>query len=326
MHDSQVEAEENTQFTYQKKKTLGLERKEAKMEKAEAEKYQKLQDNLSTRQVELQQFKLFHNERRIRECQEQIEGQRKVIDKVEKKKEKTDDALKDAKKGHGKSQRELAKVDAETREKENEIQKKRPAFIKAKEKTAHMQKKVDNAKKSLSQANKALKSHVGEVQELESELRAIERKKDEYEKMTADESQSQVPKIVKIIIIILRVLFDDNKLSVACAFSRTQGRNLQLEDSQVKEYHRLKEKAGKESGKYMAKLDSINREHKSDQDRLDTETRKKVELESKLKTKGHEMEEAQKRQEKLVEHIRSVCTLFCLHNYFRVLSPGPPQY
>ncbi len=268
-----VEAEENTQFTYQKKKTLGLERKEAKMEKAEAEKYQKLLDNLGIRQVELQQFKLFHNERRINECQEQIEQQTKVIEKIEKKKEKTEETLKEAKKNSGKSQRELAKVDSEIREKENEIQKKRPAFIKAKEKTAHMQKKVDNAKKSLNQANKALKSHVSEVQELESELRSVERKKEDYEKITQDESQSQ-------------------------------GRNLQLEDTQLKEYHRLKEKSGKESARYLAQLDSINREHKSDQDRLDTETRKKTELEAKLKTKGHEMEEAQKRLEKLVEHIR----------------------
>ena len=45
------------------------------------------------------------------------------------------------------------------------------------------------------------------------------------------------------------------------------------------------------------------------QDKLDSETRKKVELESKLKTKGHELEEAQKRQEKLVEHIRQVANV-----------------
>ena len=40
------------------------------------------------------------------------------------------------------------------------------------------------------------------------------------------------------------------------------------------------------------------------QDRLDTETRKREELESKLKTKGHELEESQKRLDKLEEHIR----------------------
>ena len=37
---------------------------------------------------------------------------------------------------------------------------------------------------------------------------------------------------------------------------------------------------------------------------MDTETRKQQELESKLKTKGHELEESQKRLDKLEEHIR----------------------
>jgi chromosome segregation ATPase len=40
------QAEEETQVTYQKKKAIGAERKEAKLEKEEAEKYQKLKVNL----------------------------------------------------------------------------------------------------------------------------------------------------------------------------------------------------------------------------------------------------------------------------------------
>ena len=267
------EAEENTKETYEKRKALGMERKEAKSEKLEAEKYQKLRDNLSDRQLELQLFKLFHNERRIGEFQEQCDTQRKELEKVEQKKDKAEEKLKEVRKEHGKSTREFAKVDSEIRERENEIQKKRPAFIKAKEKTSHMQKKVDNAKKSLSQAKKAYKSHQGEVQELEIELKANERRKEEYEEMTTSESQ-------------------------------TQGRNLQLEDKQIDEYHKLKEKAARESARHTTELDSINREQKSDQDRLDNENRKKHEIESKLKTKGHELEEAQKRLEKLNEHIR----------------------
>ena len=86
--------------------------------------------------------------------------------------------------------------------------------------------------------------------ELEVELKSNERRRDEYEEATANESQSQ-------------------------------GRNLQLEDKQIKEYQKLKEKAGKESARHMSELDSINREQRSDQDRLDTENRKKYELESK---------------------------------------------
>merc|ERR1711974_390293 len=98
LKDEMVQAEENTQYTYQKKKTLGLERKEAKMEKEEAEKYKKLQDNLADRQVELQLFKLFHNERKLGEYEEEAAAKRKDVDKIDKKKEKVEEKLKDVKK------------------------------------------------------------------------------------------------------------------------------------------------------------------------------------------------------------------------------------
>merc|ERR1712080_466053 len=243
LKEEMMQAEENTQFTYQKKKKMNLERKEAKMEKEEAEKYKKLQDNLAERQIELQLFKLFHNERQIKENTDEIAARKKDIKKIEKKKGEAEEKLKEVKKEQGKSQREFAKVDSDIREKENAIQRKRPAFIKAKEKATHLNKKVEQAKKSLKQAEKAYRSHKSDVEELETELRAAERRRDEYEEMTASESKEQ-------------------------------GRNLQLEGNQIKEYQKLKEKAAKESARYMAELDSKNREHKSVQDRLDIEDRK----------------------------------------------------
>merc|ERR1712110_804035 len=212
LKEEMMQAEENTQFTYQKKKNISLERKEAKLEKEEAEKYKKLQDNLADRQVELQLFKLFHNERQIRENSDEVAARRKDIDKIEKKKEKAEEKLKEVKKEQGKSQREFAKVDADIREKENAIQRKRPAFIKAKEKATHLHKKVEQAKK-------AYNSHKTDVEELVTEARAAERRKEEYEEMTASESKEQ-------------------------------GRNLQLEGNQIKEYQKLKEKAAKESARY----------------------------------------------------------------------------
>merc|ERR550532_1714215 len=156
---------------------MNLERKEAKLEKEEAEKYKKLQDNLADRQVELQLFKLFHNERQIRENSDEVAARRKDIDKIEKKKEKAEEKLKEVKKDQGKSQREFAKVDADIREKENAIQRKRPAFIKAKEKATHLNKKVEQAKKSLKQAQKAYNSHKTDVEELVTEAGAAERRK-----------------------------------------------------------------------------------------------------------------------------------------------------
>merc|ERR1719394_571983 len=148
-------AEEETQHTYQRKKAVGAERKEAKLEKEEAEKYKKLQDDLAERQVELQLFRLFHNEKAIGEMKEQVEAKTREHDKIDKKKEAAEEHLRDTKKTAAKKTRDFDKVTQDIREKEADVNKKKPAYIKAKEKTSHMQKKVEAAKKSLKQAQKA---------------------------------------------------------------------------------------------------------------------------------------------------------------------------
>ena len=79
---------------------------------------------------------------------------------------------------------------------------------------------------------------------------------------------------------------------------------MQLEEVQVKEYHKLKNAAARKSAQYLQELDSINREQKSDQDRLDNAQRRTAEIENRLRQKGHELEEAQKRVEKLMDHIK----------------------
>merc|ERR1719402_2146594 len=122
-------AEEETQHTYQKKKAIGAERKEAKLEKEEAEKYQKLQGDMADRQVELQLFRLFYNERNIADYRDQIDAKQKEHDKNDKKKEKAEETMKEVKKVAGKKGREFDRVSQEIREKEADIQKKRPAFI-----------------------------------------------------------------------------------------------------------------------------------------------------------------------------------------------------
>lgn len=153
------------------------------------------------------------------------------------------------------------------------MSKKKPQFIKAKERVSHMQKKLEGAVKTLEQARKANEAHMNDIKKLEDELAEVERAKEEYEATIAGESQSQ-------------------------------GRDVHLEDEQVKEYHRLKEESAKQSARYMQELDSVNREQKSDQDRLDNVSRLRTEAENKHRQKEHEKEEMEKRIEKLAEHIR----------------------
>lgn len=268
-----LQAEEETQCTYLKKKGITAERKEAKAEKEEAEKYQKLTEELGEKQLELQLFRLYQNEQEINRLESELQKKQKEVERVEKKKVKAEDALKDKKKEHGKLTREQAHTDQLVREKETEINKMRPKLIKSKEQVEHMKKKLESAKKSLTQAKKAHEAHTSDIRELELELEKVEETRREFEEMVAGESQSQ-------------------------------GRDVHLQDAQVKQYHLLKEEAGKRSAMYLQELDSVNREQKSDQDRLDNESRKKNEIESMIRQKKNEKDEAVKRIEKLNEHIR----------------------
>ncbi|KAI5727295.1 hypothetical protein M8J77_000374 [Diaphorina citri] len=70
------------------------------------------------------------------------------------------------------------------------------------------------------------------------------------------------------------------------------------------EYTNLKAEATKRAGKILQQLDTINREQKGDQDKLDNELRQQVQTQNEIKKKRHEMEEAQKRIDKLEDHIR----------------------
>ncbi|NXR59465.1 SMC1A protein, partial [Rhadina sibilatrix] len=267
-----VKAEEDTQFNYHRKKNIAAERKEAKQEKEEADRYQRLKDEVVRAQVQLQLFKLFHNEAEIEKLNKELGLKNREIDKDKKRMDRVEDELKDRKKELGKMMREQQQIEKEIKEKDSELNQKRPQYIKAKENTSHKIKKLEAARKSLQNAQKQYKKRKADMDELEKEMLSVEKSRQEFEERMEEESQSQ-------------------------------GRDLTLEENQVKKYHRLKEEASKRAATLAQELEKFNRDQKADQDRLDLEERKKVETEAKIKQKLREIEENQKRIEKLEEYI-----------------------
>lgn len=274
MKQEMMSAEEETQFTYQKKKGVAAERKEAKLEKQEADRYARLREEYTEKQVQHSLFKLYHNEKDIQRYNDDLKSKQQEAKKIEDKKARADEVLKDKKKEGGKISRDLAKIEQDIREAESEMNKKHPLYIKAKEKVAHTQKKLDGANKTLEQARKADEAHQSDIRKLDDELKVIIENKKTFEAEIAMDSKKR-------------------------------GSNIHLEQDFLKEYDRLKQQADQKSAKYLAKLDSINREQKSDQDLLDSEMNKKTQLDESFKKYSSERDEAIKRKEKLLEHIRS---------------------
>ncbi|KAG1687714.1 Structural maintenance of chromosomes protein 1A [Nymphon striatum] len=229
--------------------------------------------SLSKKQIEYHLFLLYHLDQEIENLTKELSLKNKNMEKVSAKKKSVEETLKSKKKEHNKLTHDGAKIDQDIRKAEMELNKKRPAYIKAKEKTAHLQKKLEMTQKTLKSAKKAHDSHQTEIKELEVELQGIHQKQEEWESVLAEESQSQ-------------------------------GRDMTLEESQVREYNRLKEEAGKLSSRYLQELDSINRDQKSDQDRRDNEGRKQAETNAEIKQKRAELEEAHKRLDKLNDYTR----------------------
>lgn len=272
LRSEMIKAEEDTQFSYQKKKGIAAEKKEARLEKEEADKYQRLKETLAERQVVSQAFQLYHIQRDLDSLAADMTSKTNELQRHVRKKEKIEEEVRDKRKEHGRLQRDMAKIEQQIREADVELNKRKPAFIKAKERTAHMQKKLEAARKSLKAAKKVDETHQSEIAELERELEEVAEHMQEFEQQLSQESQ---------------------------------GRDVSLEDSQVREYHRLKEEAGRQASLHLQNLDSVRREHKSDQDRHDNELRKRNEIQAKLKQKKAELEENVRRVDKLAEQIRS---------------------
>ncbi|KAG1961371.1 structural maintenance of chromosomes protein 1A [Pimephales promelas] len=267
-----VKAEEDTQFNYHRKKNIAAERKEAKQEKEEAERYQRLKDEVVRAHVQLQLFKLYHNEEEIEKLNRELSQRNREIEKDRKKMDHVEEELKEKKKELGRMMRDQQNVEKEIKEKDAELNQKRPQYIKAKENTAHKIKKLEVARKSLQNAQKMYKKRKADIEELDHEQGAVEMARQEFDERMEEEAQSQ-------------------------------GQDLTLEENQVKQYHRLKEEASKRAATLAQELEKFNRDQKADQDRLDLEERKKIETEAKIKQKIREIEENQKRIEKLEDYI-----------------------
>lgn len=263
-------AEEETSFNYHKKKGIAAEKREAKAEKEEADKYHKLNQELADCQLEMQLFKLYHNEQGINNLTNDLKAKARELGKLEKRKVDVEQELKSRKQENAKFQREMAAVDKKISSKEAELNNNRPQYIKAKEKTSHVLKRIETSKKSYDKAKSVNKKHQAEIKELERELEEVRNTAQKYEEDVSGSSQEE---------------------------------DVELMDSQLEQYNTLKEQAGRETAALKLQLDKIAREQNSEQELLDQLKQKKADLLAQQKQKRDQRTQLMERIEKLDEYI-----------------------
>ncbi|XP_065059066.1 structural maintenance of chromosomes protein 1A-like [Rhopilema esculentum] len=240
-----TKTEEETNFSLNKKKGVTAEKKEAKAEKEEAEKYQKLKQDLSDAKLEAQLFKLYHAEIEINNIFQEVKGENKELERILSRKKTIEEHFKSKKAESAKLSREQALVEKKMNDKESELNRKRPMYIKAKEKRDHAVTKLEETRKSLAKTKEQQRRQQKEIEDVNRELEEVKKMAEQFEADFSEESE---------------------------------GQSLELMGTQMEEYLKLKEEAGKQGTALQMQLDKVNRDQKSDQEALEQCNYRKNEL------------------------------------------------
>nr|KAF6497850.1 structural maintenance of chromosomes 1B [Rousettus aegyptiacus] len=267
-------AEEDAQFNFNKKKNVAAERKHAKLEKEEAERYQSLLEELKINKIELQLFQLYHNEKKIHFLSTELEHMNRDLRATQESLSHHENIIKANKKEHGMLTRQLQQTEKEIKSLEALLNQKRPQYIKAKENTSYHLKKLDVAKKSIKDSEKQCAKQEDDIKALETELVDLDGAWKSFEKQIEEEVLRKV-------------------------------RDIELEASQLDNYKELKEQVRKKVAIMTQQLEKLQWEQKADKERLAFEKRRHAEVKENLKQIKEQIEDHKKRIEKLEEYTKT---------------------
>uniref|UniRef100_A0A4W4H756 SMC hinge domain-containing protein n=1 Tax=Electrophorus electricus TaxID=8005 RepID=A0A4W4H756_ELEEL len=241
-------AKEDTQFHFNRKRTAAAEKKQVFKDKAEAEKYQALVDELNDNKLQFSLFQLYHNEQSIEAVLESLMQKQEAVAAKKSSLEVFEQAVKTQKKEHGRLMRELQKLEKEIRSQEQTLSQQQSQYIKAKVNTSHHLSGVEDARAVLQKSQIQQTKKKQGVQELQCELTELEKAWRAYER-EAEEWGAQM------------------------------GVDVQLEDAQLERYKELKELARKQGAVLVQRAEKVHWEVKADQEKLEFDKRRKSEVE-----------------------------------------------
>uniref|UniRef100_A0A8B9U7L4 Structural maintenance of chromosomes protein n=1 Tax=Anas zonorhyncha TaxID=75864 RepID=A0A8B9U7L4_9AVES len=260
------QAEEDAHFNYNKKKSIAAERKQAKMEKEEADHYQMLIKEMHENRIQLQLFQLYYNEKNI-------DFMKKSLDEKNMEASIKKDSLATAENEFRAKKKVLGVLNRDQQTLQVSLVQHRALYIKAKENTSYQIKKIEMSKKFLRDKEKYCDKEKQNIKDLEIELYETEKAWREFEKKTKEE--------------ILQRAVD-----------------IELRESQLERYKELKEIARRKVATLTQQLEKLWWEQKADQERMKLNRRKKKEIEENIKQTVEQIEEHKRRIEKLEEYTK----------------------
>ncbi|TMS38591.1 hypothetical protein L596_005281 [Steinernema carpocapsae] len=262
-----TKAENDAQMNLNKRRSIAMEKREAKQEKDEAEKYQSLRNEMNGKNLRMHLIQLFHTERDIEKARAVLQEKRGDREEYDQKMDVATTAQLAAQKQLKSLLREMHKCDQALQDKEKQVHNQRPEQMKASEQVHHVEQKLKNAKRLQETAKKIADAHRKNITEVEDRIKELKNDKTDAEKKHRQQTQQMH----------------------------------QLTAPQEKEYDRLKKVALKKCSVLDAQLDRMRLQQDSNGSALEHMKRRKEAQEDKIKQKENEIERHKKHMTSLAE-------------------------
>ncbi|XP_068664657.1 structural maintenance of chromosomes protein 1 isoform X2 [Aristolochia californica] len=229
LEDQKARAEEEFALIYQKKKTVSTEKKQKKQQKDEAEKHLRLQEQLKSLKKEHFLWQLLNVEKDIQKTSADLESEKKNLEDVSKVQGEYENNIITRKKEQAGYLKEMTLCDKKLAKKKGDLDKKQPELLKLKEEMTRINSKIKSNRRELQKKEEDRQRHQKEIEKLQKDLN--------------DVSEA------------LRKLHEKGQDGVG---------KLQLADSQLHEYHRIKEEAGTRTAKLRDEKEVLDRQQHAD--------------------------------------------------------------
>ncbi|KAB2602290.1 structural maintenance of chromosomes protein 1 [Pyrus ussuriensis x Pyrus communis] len=265
--EEKSEAEQKASLVYQRKRTIVLERRQKKEQKEEAEKHLRLQDQLKSLKKEHSLWQLFNIENDIAKMTEELEAEKKSREQVMQEIDEFQLEANNKKKEQAKYLKEIAQCEKKISDRNNKLDKSQPDLLKLKEEMSRINAKIKKSEKELAKKEQERKRHKEDIKQLQKGIHDLTAKlEDLHEK------------------------------------GRDSGDKLKLDDTELREYFRIKEDAGMKTAKLRDEKEVLDR-----QQHADLEAQKNLEENlQQLRSREAELEEQeeqmQTRQKKIKEN------------------------
>ncbi|XP_059191637.1 structural maintenance of chromosomes protein 1B [Centropristis striata] len=269
-----LQAKEDTQFHFNKKKSATVERKQVSQEKVEAQKYQALVDELQQSRLQLSLAELYRNEKGIGALSDSLTERQQAAAAKNNKLMNTEQTVKQWKKEHGRLTREQQHIDKEIRAQEHILSQCRSQYVKAKVNTSHHIKKAEEVRDALRKNQKLVALKEQEIAEERQEIAELETTWTNYERQVQEEGAAM-------------------------------GTDIELDEDQLERYKELKELAQRQGAVLSQQAEKLHWEVRADNEEMAFDQRRKKEVEVAIRNTQTELEDLTSRAQKLKEYNKS---------------------